>query len=97
MTVIAMTQELGSLAKDVEYKLAETLNLQQMTNEVVEHVSGKMHVPRSLVNRMREGKAGLVERFSTDTQRLGRLAWLGLELFAAPGTARGMRTDRAFF
>jgi cytidylate kinase len=70
MPVIAMTQEMGSLAKDVEHKLAQALNLQQMTNEVVEHVAGKMHVPSSLINRMREGQAGLVERFTTDTQCL---------------------------
>ena len=70
MTVIALTQEMGSLAKDVEAKLSEALKLQQMSNEVVEHVAGKMHVPSSLVNRMREGKAGLVERFSMDKQSL---------------------------
>jgi cytidylate kinase len=70
MTVIALTQEMGSLAKDVEVKLSDALKLQQMSNEVVEHVAGKMHVPSSLVNRMREGKAGLVERFSMDKQSL---------------------------
>lgn len=70
MTVIALTQEMGSLAKDVEAKLSDALKLQQMSNEVVEHVAGKMHVPSSLVNRMREGKAGLVERFSMDKQSL---------------------------
>lgn len=70
MPVIALTHEIGSLAKDVAQLLSQDLNLQQMTNEVVEHVAGKMHVPTSLINRMREGKAGLVERFSTDKQSL---------------------------
>lgn len=70
MPVIAMTQEMGSLAKDVEHELAQALNIQPMTNEVVEHVAGKMHMPSSLINRMREGQAGLVERFSADTQSL---------------------------
>lgn len=74
MPVIAMTQEMGSLAKDVEHKLVQALNLQQMTNEVVEHVAGKMHVPSSLVSRMREGQAGLMERFSTDKQSLALYA-----------------------
>ncbi len=74
MPVIAMTQEMGSLAKEVDHKLAQALNLQQMTNEVIEHVAGKMYVPTSLINRMQEGQAGLVERFSTDTQSLALYA-----------------------
>jgi len=37
---------------------------------VVDHVAGKMHVSTSLINRLREGKAGLIERAKTDTERL---------------------------
>lgn len=66
MPVIAMTHEMGSLAKDVALQLAQELNLAVMRHEVVEHVADRMHVPTSLISRLREGKAGLVERLRTD-------------------------------
>lgn len=70
MPVIALTQEMGSLAKDVALRLAESAQLAVMRNEVVENVAGKMQVPASLIRRLREGKAGLVERLSTDKDQL---------------------------
>lgn len=70
MPVIAMTQEMGSLAKDAALKLAEASGLAVMRHEVLESVAGKMHVPGSLISRLREGKAGLVERLSTDQERV---------------------------
>jgi cytidylate kinase len=70
MPVIAMTQEMGSLAKDVAVELAATMNLAILRHEVVEHVAGKMHVSNSLIKRLREGKAGLVERVTTDKDRV---------------------------
>ena len=63
MPVIAMTHEMGSLAKDVALQLAQELNLSVMRHEVVEHVADRMHVHSSLINRLREGKVGLIERF----------------------------------
>ena len=70
MPTIAMTQEMGSLSKDVALQLTQTMNLTVLRHEVAEHVAGKMHVPTSLINRLREGKAGLVERITTDQERL---------------------------
>ena len=70
MPVIAMTQEMGSLAKDVALELGATMKLNVLRHEVVEHVAGKMHVSSSLINRLREGKAGLMERVSTDKERV---------------------------
>src|SRR6478736_9114155 len=70
MPVIAMTQEMGSLAKDVALQLAQAANLAVMRHEVLENVAGRMHVPGSLISRLREGKAGLVERLSTDQERV---------------------------
>lgn len=70
MPVIALTQEMGSLAKDVALRLAEAGGLAVMRNEVVENVAGRMQVPASLVRRLREGKAGLVERLSTDKEQV---------------------------
>jgi cytidylate kinase len=66
MPVIAMTQEMGSLAKDVALQLADTLGLAVMRHEVVEHVAERMNVHKSLISRLRGGKAGLVERLTTD-------------------------------
>ncbi|HEX2546749.1 MAG TPA: cytidylate kinase family protein [Ramlibacter sp.] len=70
MTVIALTQEMGSLAKDVALRVAEMGGLSEMRNEVVENVAGRMQVSASLIRRLREGKAGLVERVSTDKQQV---------------------------
>jgi len=70
MTVIALTQEMGSLAKDVAEKVAADLGLQVMRHEVVDHVSSRMHVPTSLINRLREGKAGAIERLRADRTSL---------------------------
>lgn len=70
MPVIALTQEMGSLAKDVALRLAEVAGLAVMRNEVVENVAGRMQVPASLIRRIREGKAGIVERLSTDKEQV---------------------------
>jgi cytidylate kinase len=70
MPVIALTQEMGSLAKDVALRLAEVGGLAVMRNEVVENVAGRMQVPASLIRRIREGKAGIVERLSTDKEQV---------------------------
>ncbi len=70
MPTIAMTQEMGSLSKDVALQLTQTMNLTVLRHEMAEHVAGEMHVPTSLINRLREGKAGLVERITTDRERL---------------------------
>jgi cytidylate kinase len=80
MPVIAMTQEMGSLAKDVALKLAQTAGLAVMRHEVLEHVANRMHVPGSLISRLREGKAGLVERLTTDQERVA--VYTAQEVFA---------------
>ena len=66
MPVIAMTQEMGSLAKDIAVQLATSLGLAVMRHEVVAHVADRMQVPTSLIGRLRSGKAGLLERLTTD-------------------------------
>lgn len=70
MPVIALTQEMGSLAKDVALRLAEVAGLSVMRNEVVDNVAERMRVAPSLIRRLREGKAGLVERLSTDKEQV---------------------------
>ena len=66
MPVIAFTQEMGSLAKDVAIRLADEMKLEIARHEVIDHVASRMHVPRSLVQRLREGKAGPLERLRAD-------------------------------
>ena len=80
MPVIAMTQEMGSLAKDVSLRLAEAMGLATMRHEVLDHVADKMNVPKSLIGRLREGKAGLVERLTTDQRSVA--LYTAEELFA---------------
>jgi cytidylate kinase len=80
MPVIAMTQEMGSLAKDVALQLAQAMNLAVMRHEVLEHVADKMSVPTSLIGRLRGGKAGLVERLTTDRRSVA--LYTSEELFA---------------
>ena len=80
MPVIAMTQEMGSLAKEIALQLAQDCNLTVMRHEVLENVAGKMHVPSSLISRLREGKAGLVERLTTDKDRVA--VYTAEEVFA---------------
>jgi cytidylate kinase len=70
MPVIAMTQEMGSLAKDVAEALASEMKLATLKHEVVEHVAAMMHVSKSLVNRLREGRAGPLERLTADRESM---------------------------
>lgn len=70
MPVIALTQEMGSLAKDVALRLGEVAGLQVLRHEVAENVAGRMQVETSLIHRLREGKAGLRERLWTDKQQV---------------------------
>ncbi|MEJ6022821.1 cytidylate kinase family protein [Ramlibacter sp. PS4R-6] len=71
MPVIALTQEMGSLAKDVALRLGELGKLQVTRHEVEENVANRMQLPTSLIRRLRGGKAGLRERLGTDPQRMG--------------------------
>ena len=68
MPVIALTQGMGSLAQDIAEQLAAELGLTTLQHEVAERVAEKMRVPRSLVNRLRTGKAGALERWRADTR-----------------------------
>jgi cytidylate kinase len=80
MPVIAISQEMGSLAKEIALRLAEDCQLAVMRHEVLENVAAKMHVPTSLISRLREGKAGLLERLTTDPARVA--VYTAEEVFA---------------
>jgi cytidylate kinase len=70
MPVIALTQGMGSLAQDVAEQLAAELGLATLQHEVAERVADRMHVPKSLISRLRTGKAGTLERWRADTQSI---------------------------
>ena len=70
MPVIALTQGMGSLAQDVAERLADDLKLTTLQHEVAEHVAQKMHVSKSLISRLRAGKAGPIERLRTDSHEI---------------------------
>lgn len=70
MPVIALTQGMGSLAQDIAEQLAAELQLSTLQHEVAERVAEKMHVSRSLINRLRGGKAGTIERLRSDRQAM---------------------------
>ena len=70
MPVIALTQGMGSLAQDIAEQLADELQLATLQHEVAERVADKMHVSKSLISRLRFGKAGLIEGLRADRQAM---------------------------
>jgi cytidylate kinase len=70
MPIIAMTQEMGSLAKDVALQLAQSQNLAVMRHEMIDHLAQKMDITKSVIRRLREGKAGLVDRLTVDKESM---------------------------
>ncbi len=70
MPVIALTQGMGSLAQDIAEQLARDMGLATLQHEVAERVARKMNVPKSLISRLRAGKAGPIERFTADQESI---------------------------
>ena len=70
MPVIAMTQEMASLGKDVALSVAEKLGLQLVRHEVGDMVAGRMQVKKSLIRRIREGKASKIEKWAADEKTI---------------------------
>jgi len=70
MTVLAITREMGTLGKDVATGLGEALGLPVIYHEIIDHLADRMRVRRSHVVRLLDGKAGLLERLSSDRTSL---------------------------
>lgn len=66
MPVIAMTHEMGSLARDVAIELAARMGLRSLQHEVGDQIAERLHVPKSLIRRLREGKVGFLEKLRAD-------------------------------
>lgn len=65
MPVIAMTMEVGTRGSEVAAGLAQALGIASVGHEIVDRVADKMSVKKSLLQRLREGKASIIERLST--------------------------------
>jgi cytidylate kinase len=83
MPVIALTQEMGSLAKDVAVEIGRLSQLEVLRHEVLEGVAGRMQVSTSLISRLREGKAGFVERMRADRDKMA--VYTAKEVYALAG------------
>jgi cytidylate kinase len=70
MPVIAMTQEMASLGKDVALGVAEKLGLQLVRHEIGDMVAGRMQVKKGLIRRIREGKASKIEKWAADEKTI---------------------------
>lgn len=70
MPVITMTQEMATLGKDVALGVCEELGLEQVRHEIGDVVAGRMHVKKSLIRRLREGKASTIERWVADEKTI---------------------------
>ena len=66
MAVIALTQGMGSLAQDIAEQLAQELGIAVLQHELAEKVADKMHVSKSVINRLRFGQASTLERLRAD-------------------------------
>jgi cytidylate kinase len=70
MPVITMTMEVGTRGRDVASGVAQALNIETVGHELAERVADKMHVKKSLLQRLREGKASVIERLSTSKEQI---------------------------
>ncbi len=70
MAVIAFTQEMATLGSDVALGVCEALGLEMVRHEVGDVVAGRMHVKKSLIRRIREGKAGTFEKWGADEKTI---------------------------
>ena len=70
MPVITMTQEMATLGKDVALGVCEELGLTQVRHEIGDVVAGRMQVKKSLIRRLREGKASAIERWAADEKTI---------------------------
>lgn len=70
MSMIAIPREMGSLGKDVATLIAAQFGKQVVHHEIVGQVADKMRLRKSHVVRFLEGKAGLVEKMTTDKTSL---------------------------
>src|SRR4051794_13527607 len=70
MAVIAMSQEMGTLGRDVAAGGGERLGLKLGRHEIGDQAADRMNVKKSLFRRFREGQAGWLEKRRVDQSTL---------------------------
>ncbi|MEO5701948.1 MAG: cytidylate kinase-like family protein [Casimicrobiaceae bacterium] len=70
MTVIAMSQEMGTLGRDVAAGVAQALDLRLVRHEIGDAAADRMRVKKSLIRRFREGQLGWFEKRRIDESSL---------------------------
>ncbi len=70
MPLIAITREMGSLGVRVAEQVAAELNVPLIHHEIIEHLANKMRVRKSHVQRLVDGKAGILEKLTADKTSL---------------------------
>ena len=86
MVAIAMTREMGTLGKDVAQGIADSLGLNVIHSELVEHdLATRLGVKESAVHRYLEGGASVLERWKIDKEKLSRYTAEELLEFARAG------------
>jgi len=70
MAVIAMSLELGVCGNDVAAGVARALGLKVVSHELGERVAGRARVKEGVLQRLRAGKASLLERISAPAEEL---------------------------
>lgn len=66
MPLITIPREMGSLGKDVAAQVAQQLGKKAIHHEIVDQLADKMRLRKTHVVRFLDGKAGILEKFSTD-------------------------------
>ena len=66
MPLIAITREMGSLGIEVAEQVAAELKIPLIHHEIIEHLADKMRVRKSHVQRLLDGKAGMLEKLTAD-------------------------------
>ena len=70
MPLITIPREMGSLGKDVAALVAQQFGKQVVYHEIVGQLADKMRLRKSHVVRFLEGKAGIMEKMTTDKTSL---------------------------
>ena len=70
MPLITIPREMGSLGKDVAAQVARQMGKKVVHHEIIEPLADKMRLRKTHVVRFLDGKAGILEKMSTDKTSL---------------------------
>ena len=70
MPLITIPREMGSLGKDVAVLIAQHLGKKVIHHEIIDPLADKMRLRKTHVERFLDGKAGILEKMTTDQTSL---------------------------